>query len=61
VDISPEAKNTQGTIHRPHEVQEEGRPLCRYNISFLLRRWNKMLMGQHTEIKCGAETEGKAI
>jgi hypothetical protein len=30
VDISPEAQNTQDTIHRPHEAQEEGRPKYRY-------------------------------
>ena len=28
--ISPEAQNTQDTIHRPHEAQEEGRPKCDY-------------------------------
>jgi hypothetical protein len=28
--ISPEAQNTQDTIHRPHEAQEEGRPRCGY-------------------------------
>jgi hypothetical protein len=27
VDISPKALNTQDTIHRPHEAQEEGRPM----------------------------------
>jgi hypothetical protein len=26
--MSPEAQNTQGTIHKPHEAQEEGRPKC---------------------------------
>ena len=26
--ISPEAQNTQDTIHKPHETQEEGRPKC---------------------------------
>jgi hypothetical protein len=25
VDISPKAQNTQDTIHRPYETQEEGR------------------------------------
>jgi hypothetical protein len=29
--------------------------------SVLLRRGNKILMGGNMEIKCGAETEGKAI
>jgi hypothetical protein len=31
------------------------------NVSVLLRRRNKILMGGNTETKCGAETEGKAI
>ena len=30
MDISPEARNTQVTIHKPHEIQEEGRPKCGY-------------------------------
>jgi hypothetical protein len=29
-DISPKARNTQDTIHRPHEAQEDGRPKCGY-------------------------------
>jgi hypothetical protein len=28
VDISPTAQNTQDTIHRPYEAQEEGRAKC---------------------------------
>ena len=28
--LSPEAQNTQNTIHRPHEAQEEGRQKCGY-------------------------------
>jgi len=28
VDISTKSQNTQDTIHRPHEAQEEGRPKC---------------------------------
>jgi hypothetical protein len=28
VDISPEAQNTQDTICKTHEAQEEGRPKC---------------------------------
>jgi hypothetical protein len=28
--ISPEAWNTQNTIHKPHETQEEGKPKCGY-------------------------------
>jgi hypothetical protein len=30
VDIIPEAWNTQDTINRPHEAQEEGRPKYGY-------------------------------
>jgi hypothetical protein len=30
VDISPEAWNTQDTIHKLNETQEEGRPKCGY-------------------------------
>ena len=29
------------------------------DVSVLLRRWNKILMGANKETKCGAETEGK--
>ena len=28
MNIRPEAQNTQDTIHRPYEAQEEGRPKC---------------------------------
>ena len=31
------------------------------DVSVLLRRGNRILMGANMEIKCGAETEGKAI
>ena len=30
VDISPESQNTQDTICKTHENQEEGRPKCRH-------------------------------
>jgi hypothetical protein len=39
VVISPEVQNTQDTIHRPHEFQEERRPQCGYfgpSLSLLL-------------------------
>jgi hypothetical protein len=29
-DISPDARNTQHTSHKPHETQKEGRPKCVY-------------------------------
>jgi hypothetical protein len=31
------------------------------DASILLRRVNKMITGEKTETKCGAETEGKAF
>jgi hypothetical protein len=31
------------------------------DVSFLLRRGNKILMGGNMETNCGEETEGKAI
>jgi hypothetical protein len=30
MDISPEARNFQDTIHKTHETQEEGRTKCGY-------------------------------
>jgi hypothetical protein len=30
VDISLEAQNTRDSIHKTHEIQEEGRPKCEY-------------------------------
>ena len=59
MDISPKARSTQDTIHRPCEAQEEGRPKCGYKV--LLRRGNKIPMGGVTVTKCGAQTEGNAI
>jgi hypothetical protein len=40
VDISPKAPNTQDTIHRPHEAQEEDQSV---DASVLLRKGNKIL------------------
>ena len=57
--INSKARNAQGTIHRPHEAQEEVRPKCGYFS--LLRSGVKIRMGEDTETKCGAETEEKAI
>ena len=56
MDISPKAWNTEGTIHRPYEAQEEGS----VDALVLLRRGNKIPIGGHTETKCGEATEGKA-
>jgi hypothetical protein len=58
VDISPKAPNIQDTIHRPHEAQEEGRPKCG---CFCPLKENKIFTGANIEIKCRAETKGKAI
>ena len=59
MDISPEAQNTQDTICKTHETQEEGRP--NVDTSILLRRVNKIPMEEVTETKYGAETEGVTI
>jgi Na+-translocating ferredoxin:NAD+ oxidoreductase RnfC subunit len=58
VDISPEAQNTQGSLHKPHETQE-GLPKCEYLI--LLRRGKKIPMERVTETKFRAETEEMII
>ena len=59
MDISSEAQNTQDTICKTHETQEEGRQ--NVDTSILLRRVNKIPMEGVTETKCGAETEGMTI
>jgi hypothetical protein len=59
VDISPEAWNTQDTIHRSNEVQQ-----MKFNKKedqsvvtlVLLRRGNKIPMRGAPEPKCGVET-----
>jgi hypothetical protein len=43
VDISPEAWNTQDTIHKPHETQEEEEDQS-VDTMILLRRGNKVPM-----------------
>jgi hypothetical protein len=59
VDISPEAQNTQDTICKTYETQEEERTKCGHLI--LLRMVNKIPMDGVTETKCKAETEGMSI
>ena len=59
MDIRPEVQNTQGTFHRSYNAQEEEDQSV--DTSVLLRKGNKIPMGEVTETKCGAETEGKAI
>jgi hypothetical protein len=49
VDISLEVLNTQDTIYKTHETQEEERPKCGHSI--LLRRGNKIPMEGVTETK----------
>ena len=59
MDISQVVQNTQDTIHRSYEAQEEGRPKCGYFDPSLKGKQNTM--GGDTERKCAAKTEGKAI
>jgi hypothetical protein len=58
VDISPEAWNTQDTIHNHTKLKKEEPSL---NSLILLRRGNKIPMEGVTETKCGADTEGVTI
>jgi hypothetical protein len=51
VHISLESCNTQDKIHKPHEIQEEGRPKC----------GNKIPIEGVTKTKCEGETEGMNI
>jgi hypothetical protein len=55
VDISSETWNTQDTICKTHETQEEGRPTSGY--LFLLRMGNKIPMKGVTETKFGVERD----
>ena len=57
MDISPKPPNNQDTIHRPYEVQE-GRSKC--GCFGPSHKENKILTEANMEIKCGAETDGKA-
>ena len=59
VDISTKALTTQDTIHRPHKVQEEERP--KYGYLGSSEKGDKIFTGANMQIKCRAETEGKAI
>ena len=62
MDISPEAQNTQDTICKTHETQEEERPKWGSgDTSFLLRMGNKIPMEGVTEAMFRAETEGRTI
>ena len=55
--ISPEARNTQDTIHKTHETQEEGRLQHEYFDPFQMVEQNT----QEGVTKCEAETEGMTI
>jgi hypothetical protein len=59
LDVSLKAQNTQDTFtdHMKLKKKEDQS----VDVSVLLRRGNKILMGGNTETKCGAETEGKAF
>jgi hypothetical protein len=57
VDISPKAWNTQYTIHRTYEFQEEQRPKCGYFLAGGTKFSQEKIWRQ----QCGAETEGKVI
>ena len=59
MDISPEAWNTQDTIHKPHETQENGDQSM--DTLILLRKGNKIPMEVVAETKYEAETEGMTI
>jgi hypothetical protein len=59
VDISPEARNIQDTIHKAHELKKkEDQSVA---TSILFRRKNKITRKGVKETKCGAETEGMTI
>jgi hypothetical protein len=53
VDISPETQNTQNTIYKTQENQEEGRPMGGYIIPFYNREQNthKELQRQSLELR----------
>jgi hypothetical protein len=59
MDISPEAQNTQDTIHKPHETQKKEDKSV--DTSIHLRGGNKIHMEGVTETKCGAKTEEMTI
>jgi hypothetical protein len=59
VHVSLEAQNTQDTIYKTHETQEEKK--TKVDNLIILRRGNKIPMEVFTETKCGAETEGMTI
>jgi hypothetical protein len=57
VVISPEARNTQDTVCKTHETQEDQS----VDTLILLRREKKISMKRVAETKCEAETEGMTI
>ena len=57
MDISPEAQNTQDTIHMKLKKKEDQS----VDTSILPRRWNKIPMEGVTETKFGAEIQGMTI
>jgi hypothetical protein len=62
VVLSPEAQNTQDTIHNTHShIQLKKKEDQSVDTLILLRRGNKITMEGVTETKFGAETEGTTI
>ena len=59
VYISPEAQNTQDQFTDHMKLKKKEDPSV--DTLVLLRRGNKIPIGRDTEMKCGAETEGKSI
>ena len=51
MDFSPESQNTQDIIHRPNEVQEEGRPNYGHNATLE----KSVMMGLDGKISCREE------
>ena len=49
MDISPEALNTQDTIHKPQETQEGGKPKCVYFLEQGTKYLWKELQRQNVE------------
>ena len=58
MDISPETQNTQDTICKTHETQEEDQSV---DTLILFIRGNKIPMEGVTETKFGAELKGRII
>ena len=58
MDINPEARNTQDTIHKHMKLKKKEDQSV--DTSVLFRGGIKIPMGGDPETKCGSEIEGKA-